>query len=54
MKSLIDLHGKVAVVTGGLSEIGHAVIGTLAECGVDVVSVDVLEKSETDQAHRVK
>jgi NAD(P)-dependent dehydrogenase (short-subunit alcohol dehydrogenase family) len=37
-KSLFDLSGRVAVVTGGTSGLGHAIALGLAEAGADVVA----------------
>jgi len=36
-KSLFDLNGRVAVVTGGTTGLGHAIAVGLAEAGADVV-----------------
>ena len=36
-KSLFDLTGRVAVVTGGTTGLGHALTIGLAEAGADVV-----------------
>ncbi len=33
----IDLHGKIAVVTGATGQLGRVMLLTLAECGADVV-----------------
>lgn len=32
----LDLHGKIAVVTGATGELGRTIARTLAECGADV------------------
>ena len=37
-ESLFDLHGRVAVVTGGTSGLGHAIALGLAGAGADVVA----------------
>ena len=37
-KSLFDLSGRVAVVTGGTTGLGHAIALGLAEAGADVVA----------------
>ena len=36
-QGLFDLNGRVAVVTGGTTGIGHAIALGLAEAGADVV-----------------
>ena len=36
-RSLFDLSGRVAVVTGGTTGLGHAIALGLAEAGADVV-----------------
>src|ERR1017187_7264088 len=36
-KGLFDLNGRVAVVTGGTTGLGHAIALGLAEAGADVV-----------------
>ncbi|HEX8811313.1 MAG TPA: SDR family NAD(P)-dependent oxidoreductase, partial [Terracidiphilus sp.] len=36
--SLFDLHGRVAVVVGGTTGLGHAITIGLAEAGADVVA----------------
>ena len=37
-RSLFDLNGRVAVVTGGTTGLGHAIAHGLAEAGADVVA----------------
>ncbi|MGI8447471.1 MAG: SDR family NAD(P)-dependent oxidoreductase [Streptosporangiaceae bacterium] len=46
-----DLHGKVAVITGGGRGLGYSLAGALAEAGVSVGLLDVLpEVAETARA----
>ena len=39
---MVDLTGKVAVVTGGARGIGQTIAAALARCGATVIAVDVL------------
>jgi len=39
---MVDLTGKVAVVTGGARGIGRTIAAELARCGAAVVAADVL------------
>jgi NAD(P)-dependent dehydrogenase (short-subunit alcohol dehydrogenase family) len=45
LADLFDVHGKVALVTGGASGLGHAFSSVLAECGAVVYVADVDEPS---------
>lgn len=40
IKKLIDLQGRVALVTGGAGHIGSAICDALAEAGADIVVID--------------
>ena len=44
----MDLHGQVAVISGGLGDIGRAIARALAESGADVGIGDVLQESEAE------
>ncbi len=52
MTSIFDLTGKVAVVTGGSTGLGAGMSLGLAEAGADVVLVDRIPSSETEQKIR--
>ena len=51
-KSLFDLSGRVAVVTGGTTGLGHAIALGMAEAGADVVAsarrLDLVEKAAAE------
>ena len=49
MNSLFDLTGKVAVVTGGSTGLGAGMSLGLAEAGADVVLVDRVASTDTEQ-----
>ncbi|MBI5473138.1 MAG: 2-dehydro-3-deoxy-D-gluconate 5-dehydrogenase KduD [Ignavibacteriae bacterium] len=52
MSSLFDLRGKTAIVTGASTGLGQGMSLGLAEAGADVVLVDYVESTETDQKIR--
>lgn len=47
MKSLFDLSGKIAIVTGASTGLGQGMSIGLAEAGADMVLVDIVECSDT-------
>ena len=49
----LDLHGRVALVTGAASGIGRAVAVRLAAAGARVVAVDVTDEAVRDVAARI-
>ena len=54
LKSLMNLKGRVAVVTGGAGHIGSVFCETLAELGAAVAIVDVDEKACAKTAARLR
>ena len=52
LKELMDLQGRVALITGGGGHIGAAMCEALAELGAAVVVLDVVQESCTDVARR--
>ncbi len=50
MSKIFDLTGKVAVVTGASTGLGQGMSLGLAEAGADLLLVDVVSSSETEQA----
>jgi 2-dehydro-3-deoxy-D-gluconate 5-dehydrogenase len=52
MQNLFNLSGKAAIVTGASTGLGQGMSIGLAEAGADVVLVDHVESTETDQRIR--
>lgn len=53
LKDLMDLQGRVALITGGGGYIGAAICEALAELGSSIVVLDVAHKSCSDVASRI-
>lgn len=53
LKELTDLTGKTAIVTGGASGIGRAIVHRLHEAGANVVLADIDEKIGTAVANEL-
>jgi NAD(P)-dependent dehydrogenase (short-subunit alcohol dehydrogenase family) len=51
--ALFDLHGRVAIVTGGAGHIGSAIADALAELGASIAIVDLERKSIEDVCSRI-
>jgi NAD(P)-dependent dehydrogenase (short-subunit alcohol dehydrogenase family) len=54
IKSLMDLSGRVALVTGGAGHIGSVICDALAELGANIAILDVDGASCDDVAERVR
>jgi 2-deoxy-D-gluconate 3-dehydrogenase len=50
---LFDLHGKVALITGGAVGIGQAIAFRLAEAGADVMLADINTEIADDTANQI-
>ncbi|UCC53537.1 MAG: SDR family oxidoreductase [Anaerolineaceae bacterium] len=53
LKELMNLQGRVALVTGAGGHIGGAICETLAELGAEIVILDAEEKSARNVAERI-
>ncbi len=53
LKELMDLRGRVALITGGGGHMGAAMSEALAELGAAIVVLDIAEESCTGVAHRI-
>ena len=53
VKDLMDLTGRVAIVTGGAGHIGRAICDSLAELGANVVVLDFDEDACRSEATRI-
>jgi NAD(P)-dependent dehydrogenase (short-subunit alcohol dehydrogenase family) len=53
VRALFDLHGRVAVVTGGAGHIGSTIADALAEQGASIAIVDLERKSIEDVCSRI-
>lgn len=54
LKSLMDLRGRIALVTGGGGYLGRAIGETLAELGANLVVLDMVESSCVKAAEEVR
>lgn len=53
LQELMDLRGRVALVTGGGGHIGAAMCEALAELGSAIVALDMVEESSTEVAKKI-
>lgn len=53
LRELMNLHGRVALITGGIGHIGAAICEALAELGAAIVVLDIGQESCTDVAMRI-
>jgi NAD(P)-dependent dehydrogenase (short-subunit alcohol dehydrogenase family) len=53
IQELINLKGKVALVTGGAGHIGLAICETLAELGASIMLLDVNDNAATNSAKKI-
>lgn len=54
LKSLMDLSGRVALVTGGAGHIGRAMAQALAELGAGIALLDIDEHAATEAAAQIR
>jgi NAD(P)-dependent dehydrogenase (short-subunit alcohol dehydrogenase family) len=54
IKELMNMQGRVALITGGGGYIGAAMCEALAELGAAIVVLDVVKESCTDEARRIQ
>ena len=53
LAQLLDLHGKVAIVTGGAMGIGQAIASRLAEAGASVLITDINEEAGSQAVQQI-
>lgn len=54
VEQLMDLSGRVALITGGAGHIGTAIGDALAECGAAIIVLDLEQASCADAAQRIR